>query len=415
MCDNKHIEKNHEGAYGIFGTSMTDTKVKNRRLRDDDRIYSAEMGSTNCEVDVRRFNKLFPDEKSCETRLNEYLGWREKKDDIAGSGIVLQFDCSKSFNTDCSSKEAFKVGRPQGYRLKTSVAGGPQFGTTTRWFYQCRQCKKQFTLYSGWIFANRKGADLWVWFLSLYAMFLLDGKIPRSWLCQKYEAYLLAEVYVTASGEVQSWAFRRTVAERIRRITKKIQDELFNEKTKTSEFLRYRELLGFGQTSFYNTFPEWVQAHSTNKKTWKIALRSRDYTKNTKYLRAYAEVNGVDKVFMVQDLEDTKSCEPGDWILCIKSKSDHKRGYLFRWLHVDGILELDSTKADSRWQAVQAAKVPVYHERPFIIDKAFNDVFASGIKEYNAQGDRELPFNKVIECPTFIFDYLSSKLMPPED
>lgn len=346
------------------------------------------------------FRAEFPDNDACDKKLLEWKGWEEVQDGSVAGEVVLLFDCSKDFETDCSSRKAIKIRRDEPLIPRRSKDEFPSVVIKSRWVYQCKGCGKQFGLCKDTIFHNRKGTDLWIWFLSLYVMFLLEGKMPRTWLKEVYLDYLFTkEGTIRSEDEAEQKTFERKITERIRRVTSEISKKLFSENTDSRQFLAYRKLVGFGEILFFDNYEEVLAAPAFKRRKWKIAIRKKEYSKNNKELQKYKERTGIANVHRVQYLKDRNSCEVGDWILRIKNSPDHPRGYLFNWICLAEILPLKPKYSQCNWQAIQIKKIPRWHFRPFRLTADFKDAFVKAINDYRNEEGRELPLNEIMDCP----------------
>ncbi len=390
------VKKMHVTPKLSFGERRKREKAiaKNRHLRIDDGNYSEEMRSKDGEVAYERFENHFRDDEACDERLLEYLGWKEVENSDHKRGVVLVFKCDEVLNNACASDEAIKLPREEGWLPYTGKV---------RWVYQCKKCGSQFNLYTGTIFNSRKKTDIWIWFLCLYTMYLLDGKIPRSWLKEKYVNYLIKqEVLVSSHYDEKKKVYEKMISERIKRITSKIYNNLFCDNTKTGEFAWYKNLIYLEKPPLGISFTEWQKTPSEYRTKWKIAIRKKDYPTRKKEVIECAESERINEVYCLQYFKIEGAVEIGDWILQIKIVPDSENGYWFNWLHVDRIIKTNLVKSECKWQAIQLKKMPTYHYRPFRLTNKFKELISTALDAYRDKDFIDIVLNEVISCPDSI-------------
>ena len=114
--------------------------------------------------EINKFYELFKTEDDCIKRLMEWRKWKIKSK-------TLEADCPKR---GCNSERAYIYTRNE------------------RKIYQCMnsECRYQFSLTSKTVFSGTR-TPLWVWFLAIYSMGILDGEIPLTFLMKKAKKFVI--------------------------------------------------------------------------------------------------------------------------------------------------------------------------------------------------------------------------------
>lgn len=380
---------------------------RNKRLRVLDGKHSKELSDGKYVKEIRYFYNNFSDNKGCDKRLMAWRGWKENISSSEIDKITLIFSCKETLKNGCDSNEATKIPRKDEAKASVGIASDKKpENSVGRWVYQCKGCGKQFNLYTGTIFLNRKTTDIFIYFLSFYVMYMLGGKMPRTWLVDEYLKFL--NINEDTVGDHEEYKkIKRKIVERIRRITSKISDQYFHKNTKAVDFHRMRDLLFHFKSHYCTDYDQWRENYSEASRDWKISFRAKDYSRKRKKIVDCANKHHLDYVYKIQKFKEKEGCKQGDWVLRIK-RAPCKKKILYNWFRVDEIIEIKPQNSKPFWLAVQLEEKPTSHYKPFDLDKKFMKNFRIAVEKYEKGIDKKMPFDDIIERPKEIDIFLDT-------
>ncbi len=361
---------------------------KNNRLaREGDKINS-NLLLVRYIAEIEKFYGSFSECKECFERLLEWRGgWRER-------GSLVTFKCP---NNKCSG-------------TKGKIYKRNKEGEKIRIVYECRTCRKQTSLYAGTIFENTK-LELWIWFLSIYSMILLDGGIPITFLTNKYLEFAVSTYDFETSYKDDEKNIKR-FRQRVKRITTKIKEQVFKGKNSNYSIDDYCKLVGLKRITNFKSFLEWYNADPDCKKTWKIGWRDFNYSIPKKNNSVNTKQSCRPKEKIRHQLFVSRSdVAEGDWILCVDLKAMSQKIKL-RWMLVEHISLLSSKVFDCEYYATQKKyqDKSVMKRRPFKITKDFRYAFRKAILYYFKDKSHDFSRNGIVGCPPEIVEYTLNKL-----
>ena len=168
--------------------------------------------------EINKFYELFKTEDDCIKRLMEWRKWKIKSK-------TLEADCPKR---GCNSERAYIYTKSDKYEIIDKKKNKKIEKENKKQIYQCMdsECRYQFSLTSKTVFSGTR-TPLWVWFLAIYSMGILDGEIPLTFLMKK------AKKFVIDNG------IKRNISKRLlENMAEKISKNIFQNKFKKNRYLR---------------------------------------------------------------------------------------------------------------------------------------------------------------------------------
>ena len=309
-----------------------------------------------------------------------------------------------------------------------------------RFQYRCPACRKEINATSGSLF-KRQSDRLWLWFLTLYCMGLLAGKVPRTFLVKEYYQFLVGEneVYSSENSDELKWATYQRLGKQVDTAANKFS-KLFGERKKTRR-TRYLRYVGF-KKSYRTDYVDWYSARRSSVKGWPMSWTPGRCRVDNLKASSIADNRGVDSVYDVHYIKKRPENINNTWVLCFRfSPSEGIVTRSIRWLYVDQVdyvelaepdlptvppshelyseqMERYEKKEDRRqrimafakFQLVQVTKNVKTLERPFRITNEFRKAFGEAVEKYGKERLRNDFGNNLLSCPAEIL-HETAKIM----
>ncbi|MHB8790185.1 MAG: transposase [Desulfobulbaceae bacterium] len=335
-----------------------------KKRREKDKLVS-DILEKNFSSEISWFKDTFPGGRACERALLRWRGWSVK-------GKVLRFTCP-----ECGGAAAYVY--PKKSRKKKADA------------FQCMnpECRKQISLTSGTLF-HKTRSPLWFWFLSMYAMALLDGQRPVKFLVKECQAYAVSSGMLMTVTRAQ-----------IEKMTTCIRKVAFRNSTSMSK--SYLNMIALYRN---DDFIKWYD--SKHQLELFVGWRTRVHPKNNKIAVDYAQGNGLPEVDYVHYTKGVSGINKYKWLLCFKIK-DNSIGNI-RWMYIDEIEKLRPHKGKYILQAIQLEQGKNKLRRPFVITKKFKTSFSKAIEKYGVDNFKQISDNNIFSCPAELLDFTAAAM-----
>lgn len=345
-------------------------REKNKKVREEE-LRLSQIVKRKYSKEIEKFEQQFSAIDDCQVRLLKWKKWNLK-------GTYLMFKCP---NSSCDSERAY-VYKKKNHGKKVVR-------------YQCIKCNDQFSLTSDTIF-HKTRSPLWIWFLSIYSMALLDGKVPVTFLKERSQRYV-----------DDNNLNKKVSKEQILRITENLKKDVFSKGCR--EIDQYLELVGFPRQYRYDSFLQWYDADRDNRHPWKTGWRTRAHTtKNNEIAKKIAADEELENVDLVLFCKEQVGIKENDWILCVRIKNE--KLLHIKWLHVSFVKSLRPQKGPYEWQVIQLVKKENFERRPFKITRSFRKIFAGAVKKFGFEKFKEQSENNIAEPPPEVLEYVATRM-----
>lgn len=399
---------------------------------------ASKLLKTDFYEELKYFKEIFRDDEDCRKALIAKRGWRLRKDGL------LDCICPKC------GEAVLATNRVRSYERKVNDRVSEDFNTVERIQYRCSrsECRKEFNVATGTLFAGYT-PKMWLCFLSLYCMALLNGKVPKTYLIKEHYNILVNNDELSTSlndAELKIQDYKN-IGDQVRRITKNIIP-LF-EKTKQKQKRECFRFVGLEKT-FLSSYLDWYSANRNEVKGWKMSWTPGPCSVENDIAMAIAENRKLENVYDVQYLRKMEVGLKNTWVLCFELYQKRREVENIRWLHVDRYDRVDFPKISillsndsiaqgsqrrdlpdektqeylakqreiktrfAKFQIIQVLKNAKFLQRPFRITNDFRDAFSESVLEYRRSNFMKLSQNNIFSCPEEILhntaNYMSKKV-----
>lgn len=374
------------------------------------------------------FFSMFHDNEDCRNALIVGRRWR-----LTPKGSI---DCKCPY---CKTPLIIRQ-EPRSYLRKIKNADRKGSLKVKRYRLRCLNpmCRLEFNPTTDTEF-DKQSTRLWLWFLMLYCMGLLNGAVPRMYLIKKYYDFLVGEskIEIPDGDDVLKRQAFKNIGDQVNRAAIKLQ-KLFNEGC-DQEKRRYLRYVGFNR-KYQSTFLDWYKAKRKDVVGWWMSWTPGKCDVNNDIAKVVAKKRGEETVHDVQYINGFKINIKKKWVLCFKISKKNKVEDI-RWLYVDVLTNVTFSSGNeieikrptmtdkslneseilaekeirekmanrfkykkdfSRYQIIQVIKNIKSIQRPFRITNDFLDAFCSTIEKYTRKRIMDLDKSNVLNCPAEI-------------
>lgn len=357
---------------------------------------------------LKQFKRKFKDNDKCRKVLLKARGWTQTK------GGLLHYTCP-----DCKGKTA--AVRKRIYKRKTKDFISPETETVIRTSYRClnSRCRREINATTGTLFQGNE-TNLWLWFLTLFCMALMGGKLPRAYIIKTYYRYLrrcdqFGESVGSEEYKIQAY---KNIGERVERVVGQLIYLFWGGNEEELEI--YLGYIGFNRKRT-SDFVEWYESRDEDLSGFWISWTPSKCDVDNDITSVVAICHDRKCVGDVQYVQKSEPKMKGSWVLCFYF--DGKRLANIRWLLVEEIHSLrihrdridyrslqvvsgkrSESKSDlfGNFQLVQIEDAPKVAYRPFRLTYDFYPAFERAIQNYGVERFKASSNNNVMNCPVEI-------------
>jgi len=314
-------------------------ELKKKWLEED---VSQDLEQEMFEDQLSWFEKIFSTEKKCEKQLLYWLGWKKKK-------VNATFKCTK-----CGEMDA-KVSH------KSEGKNG-----TKRWVFRCKTkgCSSMPSIQSVTMMKGNR-LPLRFWFLCLYVVGLLNGKVPWKYLN-------------TARVDFKSDGKKQTIQSRdMANVLYKILKGCESLETRM-EYCRLVRSVAVGYEAC-TTYLSWYKSNSWIG--WRIVFQDRFYKKQivSKLFSPEKSHGDCDSGVLMLCLLKEMVIQEYEWLLVAKM-DDNCSITGVQWMYVSSIEKITNQKSSMykkgyRYLVIQTEDYPIDNDQPFIVGSRFKRAF----------------------------------------